>query len=60
MAGYLKKEMAADIIILDPHKSNPRAIRAYEKVGFKIFGSLPEHKLFEGKREDCWLMELVL
>ena len=59
-AGYLKMEMGADIILLDPHKSNPRTIRAYEKAGFKIIKSLPEHELFEGKKEDCWLMELVL
>ena len=59
-ADYLKKEKAADIILLDPHKSNPRAIRAYEKAGFKIIKSLAEHELFEGKKEDCWLMELVL
>ena len=60
MADYLKEDKAADCILLDPHKSNPRAIRAYEKAGFRIIGSLPEHELFEGKKEDCWLMELML
>ena len=60
MAAYLKKEKAADIILLDPHKNNYRAIKAYEKAGFRIIKSLPEHELFEGKKEDCWLMELVV
>ena len=33
----------------DPHKSNKRAIRAYEKAGYRIVKSLPEHELFEGR-----------
>ena len=60
MAEYLKEQESADRIVLDPHKNNPRAIRAYEKAGFKIIKSLPEHELHEGKMEDCWLMEKVL
>ena len=35
-------------------------IRAYEKAGFRIIKSLPEHELLEGKMEDCWLMERKL
>ena len=34
-AEYLTKEKNAEIIILDPHADNPRAIRCYEKVGFE-------------------------
>lgn len=60
MAGYLKEVKAADVILLDPHKSNPRAIRAYEKAGFRIIKPLPAHELFEGRWEDCWLMEKEL
>ncbi len=60
MADYLKEQKAAERILLDPHKNNHRAIRAYEKAGFRIVKSLPEHEMFEGKKEDCWLMELVL
>lgn len=60
MAVFLKNEKAADIILLDPHKDNHRAIRAYEKAGFKTIKSLPKHELFEGDNKDCWLMELVL
>lgn len=54
---FLKTVENADAVILDPHKSNARAIRAYEKAGFKIIDELPEHELFEGKRVDCCLME---
>lgn len=54
---YLQTEMCADGVILDPRKNNPRAIRAYQKAGFKIIKELPEHELHEGKKEDCILME---
>ena len=60
MAAYLKEQKAADSVLLDPHKDNRRAIRAYEKTGFQIVKALPEHELFEGRRVDCWLMEAVL
>ena len=54
---FLKKERNANAVILDPHKNNPRAIRSYQKSGFRIIEDLPEHELHEGKKEDCYLME---
>ena len=54
---FLKKERNADSVILDPHQNNPRAIRMYQKAGFRIVEDLPEHELHEGKKEDCYLME---
>lgn len=54
---YLRSHKHADAVILDPRKNNPRAIRSYEKAGFKIIAELPEHELHEGKKEDCWLLE---
>lgn len=54
---FLKKERNADAVILDPHQDNPRAIRMYQKAGFRIIEDLPEHELHEGKKEDCYLME---
>ena len=60
IANYMKKQKAAEIILLDPRKSNHRAIKSYEKSGFKIIKSLPKHEMFEGRAEDCWLMEKVL
>ncbi len=60
MSSYLKNSKGASCILLDPHQNNYRAIRAYEKAGFRIIKSLPEHELHEGKKEDCWLMEREL
>ena len=57
---YLKEERKAKAVILDPHKNNPRAIRAYEKAGFKIIKDLPKHEMHEGIKEDCYLMECRL
>lgn len=54
---FLRKRKNANAVILDPHKNNARAIRAYEKAGFKIIKELPKHELHEGKLEDCYLME---
>ena len=54
---FLKKERSADAVIVDVRKNNPRAIRAYQKAGFNIIKDLPAHELFEGKKEDDWLME---
>jgi aminoglycoside 2''-phosphotransferase len=54
---FLRKERNADAIILDPHKNNLRAIKMYQKAGFRIIEDLPKHELHEGKKEDCYLME---
>ena len=55
--NYLFDEKGANAVILDPHADNPRAIRCYEKVGFKIVKSLPKHELHDGEMVDCYLME---
>lgn len=57
---FLHNNRNANAVILDPHKNNARAVRAYQKAGFKIVGELPEHEFFEGRKVDCWLMELVM
>ena len=54
---YLVEQKHADVVLLDPHKDNLRAVKAYEKAGFRIIGELPEHEMFEGEKVDCWLME---
>ena len=56
---FLRKDRNADAVVLDPHKNNIRAIRCYEKVGFKIIKELPKHELHEGIKEDCYLMEYL-
>ena len=55
--SYLKNEKNADVVILDPHKDNIRAIKCYEKAGFKIIKELPKHEMYEGIKVDCYLME---
>ncbi len=54
---FLRKEKGADAVILDPHQNNLRAIKSYQKAGFRIIGYLPKHELHEGKKVDCYLME---
>jgi aminoglycoside 6'-N-acetyltransferase len=43
-------------VVLDPHVDNQRAIRSYERCGFRKVKLLPEHEPHEGKQVDCWLM----
>jgi aminoglycoside 6'-N-acetyltransferase len=43
-------------VVIDPQVSNRRAIRCYEKAGFRIARRLPGHELHEGEWRDCWLM----
>jgi aminoglycoside 6'-N-acetyltransferase len=57
MANFLIIEKDAKKIILDPQAWNERAIRCYEKSGFKKTKFLPKHELHEGEFKDCWLME---
>jgi len=57
LLNYLTTEEHVSAVILDPHVSNPRAIRCYEACGFRKLKLLPAHELHEGKMEDCWLME---
>ena len=54
---FLREQKGANAVILDPHQDNIRAIKMYQKAGFRIIEDLPEHELHEGKRKDCFLME---
>lgn len=56
LLGYLFEQHGADWVILDPHIDNVRAIRAYEKSGFRKIKVLKQHELHEGCMVDCWLM----
>ena len=44
--------------VIDPHVDNPRAIRAYEKAGFRKQRVLKEHEFHEGRWHDAWLMTI--
>ena len=57
MVHYLIEQKQADRIIMDPHVSNKRALKCYEKCGFKKIRILSKHEWHEGEYKDCWLIE---
>jgi len=57
MTTYLMENHNAEYIVMDPQKSNIRAIKCYEKCHFNKVKELPQHELHEGEYRDCYLME---
>ncbi len=57
MVNYLMDVKNADRIIMDPQITNERAIKCYEKCGFRKIRILPKNELHEREYRDCWLME---
>ncbi|WP_285889538.1 GNAT family N-acetyltransferase [Paenibacillus glycanilyticus] len=53
---YLTMERGAVKIAMDPQAWNARALRVYEKNGFKKVKLLEKHEWHEGEYRDCWLM----
>lgn len=49
--------LGADAIVMDPQTWNVRALRCYEKCGFRKVKLLPKHEWHEGAERDCWLIE---
>ena len=56
LARYLFQALGARRIVIDPHVSNARAVRSYEKAGFVKAKVLPAHEMHEGERRAAWLM----
>jgi aminoglycoside 6'-N-acetyltransferase len=56
----LEKEKKASRIAIAPQTWNARAIKCYEKCGFKKIRLLKKHELHEGEYKDCLLMEIKL
>ena len=56
LVGFLFDAMNASMVTIDPHVTNTRAIRSYEKSGFAKSKMLPNHELHEGQHRDSWLM----
>ena len=56
---HLFTSLGAIKCVIDPHATNHRAIRCYEKAGFTKVRLLKEHELHEGELRDCWLMEVL-
>ena len=46
----------AQRVVIDPRVENLRAIRCYEKAGFRKARRLPRHERHEGRWCDAWLM----
>jgi aminoglycoside 6'-N-acetyltransferase len=53
---YLFMEIKADLVCVDPYTWNLRAIRCYEKCGFKKIKILEKRELFEGLYKDSQIM----
>ncbi|KMJ60464.1 2-aminoglycoside phosphotransferase [Bacillus sp. LL01] len=59
MVNYLFTEKMAARIIMDPMTTNERAIKCYEKCGFRKVKVLSKQMLHEGEYRDYWLMEAI-
>ncbi|WP_078379928.1 GNAT family N-acetyltransferase [Sutcliffiella halmapala] len=57
MVNYLVEQQQADKVVMEPHVQNLRALKCYEKCGFKKIRLLPKQELHEGEYRDCWLIE---
>ena len=58
LLSYLFDVRSAKAAVIDPHVDNPRAVRCYEKCGFRKIRMLPKHELHEGVMRDCWFMQV--
>jgi RimJ/RimL family protein N-acetyltransferase len=56
---YLFAQMGLHRVSLAAHVTNPRAIRSYEKNGFKVEGTLREWAFFNGEWVDGVLMSVL-
>ena len=53
---YLFERLDVQRVIVEPRVSNHRAIRRYEKAGFRKVRGLPCNEPHEGEYRDSWLM----
>lgn len=53
---YLFENYNVDIIFIDPQTWNKRAIRCYEKSGFKAIDTIKERELHDGEYKDSLIM----
>jgi aminoglycoside 6'-N-acetyltransferase len=58
LVAFLFDQRSADLVVIDPETWNTRAIRSYEKCGFRKLRILPRHELHEGECRDSWLMAI--
>jgi aminoglycoside 6'-N-acetyltransferase len=54
---YLTGTMGVERLVMDPMVWNERAIRCYEKCGYRKTKILPNNELHEGIWHDAWIVE---
>ena len=59
LLAYLFERKAASDVALTPLAWNGRAIRCYEKAGFRKVRLLPKSELHEGGYQDAWLLKVA-
>lgn len=59
LTKYLFEVKSVDVILIDPQTWNSRAIKCYEKCGFKAIKILEKRELHEGQYRDNLVMLLV-
>lgn len=59
LTKYLFEVKSADVILIDPQTWNKRAIKCYEKCGFKAIKVLEKREFHEGQYRDNLIMHLV-
>jgi len=55
-AEYLLSSGRASVVTIDPLIYNTRAVRSYEKAGFRKHHFMPRNEMHEGLYRDSWLM----
>lgn len=56
LSNQLLDDHIADVVVINPHQRNSRAIRSYEKAGFAYSHDLPAHETQDGITYDGVLM----
>lgn len=56
LSDQLLHDHITDVVVIDPHQRNKRAIRSYEKAGFVYSHDLPAHETQDGIIYDAVLM----
>ncbi|QTA37754.1 GNAT family N-acetyltransferase [Thermosipho ferrireducens] len=59
LVNFIFNEMNINKVRLDVYSFNKRAIKSYEKVGFKVEGILREEIFREGKYHDIFVMGIL-
>jgi RimJ/RimL family protein N-acetyltransferase len=56
LSNQIRNDHIADVVVIDPHQRNTRAIRSYVKVGFTYSHDLPAYETQDGITCDAILM----